>query len=283
MKQLLITLVILLSFQFSYAWGPNGHRIVAQICFDNLDPDVRDKIEKILGDEYLSQVATWPDYIRSEPKWDFTKPWHFATINPDKTVAKVIAENAANDTIDDVIEAIGLMRDILQGNAAQRNKFIALMKENDVQPLNGSLEATALAFLVHFIGDVHQPMHVGKNKDRGGNMISVLFFSERMNLHSVWDSGIIEQENLSFTELAAFVNKHQAKMKSDCENDNIPEWVQESVSAREDIYNTLYDKTDMDSGLPELKYVYQHDNIVVVEKRLAAAGFRAASILNSIF
>lgn len=283
MKQALVILALIFSTQFAYAWGPNGHRIVAQICYDNLDPDVRDKIDKILGDEYLTQVATWPDYIRSEPKWDFTKPWHFATINNNMTVAEIMAKNDANDTIDDVIEAIQFMGDILKGNAVKRDKFIALMKKNDVEPLNGSVEATALAFFVHFIGDVHQPMHVGKNKDRGGNSIWVQFFSEKMNLHSVWDAGMIEQEELSFTELAAFVNKHQAGMKSGCEKDPIPEWVKESVTAREKIYNTLYDNVDFASGLPELKYVYQHDNIVVVEKRLAAAGFRAAHLMNSIF
>jgi len=283
MKRVLLLLILISLTPSVYAWGPNGHRIVAQICYDNLDPDVRDRIDKVLGSDYLTQVATWPDYLRSEPKWDFTQPWHYATINPDKSVAEIMAKNAENDTIDDVIEAIQFMRDILNKNAKERAKFVALMKKHDVKPLNGSIDATALAFLIHFIGDVHQPMHVGKNKDFGGNMIRVQFFSEKMNLHSVWDAGMIEQEQLSFTELASFVNKHQSGMKPECEKDAIEEWVKESVTAREHIYNTLYDKTDKVSGLPDLEYVYQHDNIVVVEKRLAAAGFRAAAILNSIY
>lgn len=283
MNRSLLFLLLLIASQSIYGWGPNGHRIVAQICYDNLDPSVQERVDKVLGDDYLTQVATWPDFIRSESNWDFTQPWHYVTIDPDKTVAQIIAENATNSTIDNVIEAIQLMREILSGNSAEKKKFLALMKEHDVQPLNGSVEATALAFLVHFIGDIHQPMHVGKNKDLGGNMISVLFFSERMNLHSVWDAGIIEQEQLSFTEFASFVNKHQIGMKSSCEKDSIEKWTTESVIAREHIYNTLYNSTDKATGLPDLKYQYQHDNITLVEKRLAAAGYRAAHLLNSIF
>jgi len=283
MKRFLLLTLFLFTAEALFAWGPNGHRIVAQICYDNLDPGVRAKIDKLLGPDYLTQVATWPDYLRSEPKWNFTQPWHYATINPDRTVEQIIAQNAANDSIDDVIEAIQLMQDILRGNATARKTMTDLLKKNDVQPLNGSVEATAIAFLIHFIGDIHQPMHVGKNKDRGGNMITVQFFSERMNLHSVWDVGIIEQEKLSFTEFASFVNKHEAGLKKDCENDPIEKWATESVTARENIYNTLYNTTDKGSGLPKLEYLYQHDNIKVVEKRLAAAGFRAAAVLNSIF
>jgi hypothetical protein len=78
------------------------------------------------------------------------------------------------------------------------------MDEHGVQPLAGSLDATALAFLIHFIGDGHTPLHVGNNRDLGGNRIIVQFFGERYNLHSVWDTEMIEHERFSYTELAAF-------------------------------------------------------------------------------
>jgi len=257
---------------------------VAQICYDNLDPAVRANIDATLGNEFLTQVATWPDFIRSEPNWNFTKPWHYVTINEGKTVEQVIAENASNDSIDNVIEAIQFMTAVLnKENVEDRYHFQKLMKEHGVKPLNGSIDATALAFLVHFIGDIHQPMHVGKGTDRGGNSVDVQFFFKKMNLHSVWDSGIIEQEKLSFTEFASFANKRQKGMKDECEHDPIEKWTSESVTIREHIYNTLNNKKDKATGLPDLKYVYQHDNIKHVEKRLAAAGFRAAALLNKIY
>jgi len=283
MKGFFCILFFLLASEAIFAWGANGHRIVAQICYDNLSPNVQLRINSILVDEYLTQVVTWPDFIRSDTKWDFTKPWHYATINPDKTVKEIMKEGAKNNDIENVIEAIQLMTNILKGNAEARNQFQLLMDKNKVKPLNGSIDATALAFLVHFIGDIHQPMHVGKNKDLGGNKIIVEFFSEKMNLHSVWDEGIIEKEQLSFSEFAAFVNKHQEKMKDDCENDPIEKWASESVIEREKIYNTVYDTINKETGLPLLSYPYQYINQPIIEKRLAAAGYRAAAQINAIF
>lgn len=282
-KIVLTTTLILCSIQILFAWGQNGHRIVAQICYDNLNTESKKEIDKILGDDYLAQVATWPDFIRSESNWDFTKPWHFITIDPGKTVQQVIDAAKEKPSIDNVVEAIELMKAILKDDKTATSTFQKLMDDNKVTPLNGSIKATALAFLVHFIGDIHQPMHVGKNNDFGGNKISVLFFDEKSNLHSVWDSGIIDQEQLSFNQFALFVDKHQAPNREKWQKSNIVEWATESVNQRESIYNTLYDNTDKyDTGLPSMSYQYQHDFLPIVEQRLAAAGYRAAKVINSI-
>lgn len=267
----------------SATWGQNGHRIVAQIAYDNLSDNAKTEVDKILGDEYLAQIATWPDYIRSEKKWDFAKTWHFMTVNPGETAADVIEKNGKTDKIDDAADAIKLMQRVLQDDNEAIKQLTALMEKNKVQPLNGSVKTTALAFFIHFMGDIHQPMHVGKNKDLGGNKIIVMFFSERSKLHSVWDSGIIEQEGLGFRAFADFVDKHTATNKTRWQKSKLEEWAQESVDHREKIYNTLYDNTDRDSGLPNMSYQYQHDFLPVVEARLGAAGYRAAGCLNDIF
>ena len=100
-----------------------------------------------------------------------------------------------------------LMKDVLKGEDHATKYLEQMMKENRARPLANSTKATALAFLVHLVGDIHQPLHVGKNRDLGGNKITVLFFSEKANIHSVWDSRIIEHENLSYTEFAHFIDK----------------------------------------------------------------------------
>lgn len=279
----LFALLLILLPQALLAWGANGHRIVGQICYDNLSSSAQARVNAALGDNYLAQVSTWPDYIKAEKGWDFTKPWHYMTIQPDLTVGDVNAQNSAKPKVDDVREGIELMIGILKGDKAARDKMTALMKENKVEPLAGSLDATALAFLIHFIGDVHQPMHVGKNRDSGGNKISVLFFGDRKNLHSVWDSGIVEQEKLSYTEFAAFASIHTRASKAKWEKDGLETWINESVVLRERIYNTLYDRTDRETGLPDFSWDYQHDFLPVVEDRLAAAGYRAAALLNGIY
>jgi hypothetical protein len=262
------------------AWGANGHRIVAHICYENLNEAARMRVDAALGDNYLSQVSTWPDYIRSEKGWDFTHPWHYMTVQPDETVADVARQTSQDEKISDVSEAIAFMTDILKGDEEARQRMTELMRNNRVEPLAGSLDATALAFLIHFIADVHMPLHVGKNRDMGGNRITVLYFGDRYNLHSVWDTQIIEQERLSFTEFAAYVTMHTRALKAEWAHDAPEEWMAESVMYREMIYNTLYDRTDRESGLPDLGYDYQHDFLPVVEKRLGAAGYRAAAVIN---
>ncbi|CAH1000711.1 hypothetical protein LEM8419_01845 [Neolewinella maritima] len=277
--------VLLLCFlpQWLSAWGANGHRIVAHICYENLNDGARQRVDAALGDNYLSQVSTWPDYIRAESGWDFTHPWHYMTVQPGETVADVARTTAADDEINDIHEAITFMTDILNGQAAARQRMTQLMEEHRVEPLAGSLDATALAFLIHFVADVHMPLHVGKNRDLGGNRITVLYFGDRYNLHSVWDTQIIEQERLSFTEFAAYVSMHTRGRQEEWADDAPTQWMQESVDYRELIYNTLYDRTDRESGLPDLGYDYQHDFLPIVEERLGAAGYRAAALLNRTF
>ena len=283
MKNIVVFIAMILSSPWVFGWGQNGHRIVAKICYDNLSRKAKNEVDKALGNNYLEQVSTWADYIRSERNWKFVDPWHYVTIDPDKTVEEVLAETGGNNKIENVVEGIQLMQAILKDDAEAIETFQKLMDKNKVEPLAGSMKATALAFLIHFIGDVHQPLHVGKNRDLGGNKISVLFFSEKTNIHSVWDSKLIDHEQLSFTEYSAFIEKRHSAKKDELGTTNPIAWAQESVGYRERIYNTLYDNTDRESGLPSFSYNYQHDFIPVVEHCLAAAGYRAAAMLNEIF
>ena len=282
MKYLFSFVLLVVLPQLMFAWGPNGHRVVAKICYDNLAPDARTMVDNALGDDYLEQVSNWPDYIKSEKGWDFAKPWHFMTVHGDQTVAEAMMQSEKTTKIDNVIEGIELMKDILQGDQKAIDLFQGLMDKNKVKPLAGSIKATAFAFLIHFIGDIHQPMHCGKNRDLGGNKIKVLFFDKEANVHSVWDTHIVEKEHLSYTEFARFVEKHCHKMKATCESDGIYTWAEESIELREEIYDTLYNYTDRETGLPDFSYQYQHDFLPKVEERLAAAGYRAAKMINSL-
>ena len=281
MSKLLIFLLLLLPTLLP-AWGANGHRIVAHIAQENMTPAARARMDEILGNNYLAQVANWPDYIKAESGWDFAKPWHYMTVQPDETPADVAEYNGKRDGVDNVREGIDLMVGVLGGDAGARNRLQELLTKNKVEPLNGSLDATALAFLIHFIGDVHQPMHVGKNRDQGGNKIAVLYYGDRYNLHSVWDTQLIEHERLSYTEFANFAVMHTRDQKTVWEDDPLRQWIDESVALREEIYNTLYDRTDRETGLPDFSWDYQHDFLPVVENRLAAAGYRAAWLLNNL-
>jgi hypothetical protein len=283
MKKIIFVAFLSLASHELFAWGQNGHRIVAQICYDNLNDKAKKEVNSLLGENYLSQIATWPDFIRSEKTWDFTKNWHFVTINPNKTINQIIEDGKKNPKIENVVEAIELMKSILKNDAAATKFFQDTISHYKANMLGGNIKLTALAFLVHFVGDIHQPMHVGKNNDFGGNKISVLFFDEKTNLHEVWDERIIEQEQLSFNQLSMYVEKHTSTKKAELQKATIDIWATESVALREKIYNTLYDLTDKETGLPNLSYQYQHDYFPLLEDRLGAAGYRAAEILNGLF
>ncbi|TAE84137.1 MAG: hypothetical protein EAY81_07885 [Bacteroidetes bacterium] len=285
MKQLTLTSAFLLLNTLAFAWGSTGHRMVAQICLDHCSPKAKQEIEQILGNNYLTMVATWPDFIRSEKQWDFTKHWHYISVDSGVTVQQVIDSTAKTPTIDNVVEAIELMKKILNDDAAATKQLQDLANKNGATLLSGSIKATALAFLIHFIGDIHQPMHVGKTADFGGNTISVMYFSKKTNLHSVWDGAIIENEQLSFTEFAAFVNKSHLSNKGVWEKDGINTWATESVKFRGKIYEALYTNKNVDksTNLPSFAYDYQHDFIAVVYERIAAAGYRAAFVVDEIF
>lgn len=283
MRILALLFFCVLHTQNAFSWGANGHRIVARICDLNLTPQAKTEIQNILGKDYIEELANWPDYVKSERGWDFAEKWHYTTVHPDQGVLDVRAHYLKDSSINDAIEAIEFMHDILLGDAAAIQSFEKMMRDNRARPLANSTKATALAFLVHLVGDIHQPLHVGKNRDLGGNKISVLFFYEKTNLHAVWDTELIEHERLSYTEFARFSNKLTPAEMIDAQQSTIDDWAQESIVLRERIYNTLYNYTDRDSGLPSFSWQYQHDFIPEVKQRLALSGVRLAGILNNIF
>lgn len=283
LKYLTYIYILVIPTASLFSWGQNGHRIVAEICDAHLTHNAKSEIIELLGKNYLAEIATWPDYIKSEDAWKFTESWHYTTVNMDQTIEDVRNIYSADKEINDAMEAIALMTDILQGKTEAIQWFEKLMKSKNAKPFHNSTKATALAFLVHLVGDIHQPLHVGKNKDRGGNSIAVLFFDERTNLHTVWDTRIIEHEQLSYTEFVRFIDKYSDEEIALSQNSAVDDWANESILLREDIYNTIYDYTDRDTGLPSFSWRYQHDYIVHVKDRLVKSGVRLAGLLNRLY
>ena len=129
--------------------------------------------------------------------------------------------------------------------------------------------------LVHLIGDIHQPCHVGNGKDKGGNDIKVNWFREKSNLHRVWDSNMIESKRYSFSELAEIVNNVSKDEVRAWQEASVIEWANESKALRDQVYN-----------LPENKrigYRYMYDNWATLELRLVQGGVRLAAVLNDIY
>jgi hypothetical protein len=248
-----VLVALLLSAPSSlFAWGANGHRVVGRIAMHHLTDEAARAVECILGPEGLDQVSTWPDEIRSDPSWKKADPWHFISIDDGETL-----ETTQRDPAGDVLEAI--------------QRFTAVLRDPQAtQPA----KQEALKFLVHFVGDIHQPLHVGRRADRGGNSVKVTLFGQETNLHSVWDAGVIDNEKLSFSELAAFID-HPTQQEIQAWQGSAPaDWANESKAVRDRVYQI---------GDGKLSYPYAFAEIPLIKRRLLQAGVRLAGLLNSIF
>ena len=253
----------------AFAWGKTGHRVVAAIADTQLSGLARAHIREILGgSESLDEAATWPDEMRSapEPFWQKTAtPWHYVTLNG------IIYDHAPSEG--DALEALDRFRATLQDpKASVADKQLALR------------------FIVHLVGDLHQPLHVGKCCDKGGNDVRVTWFGKPTNLHAAWDSAIVDDEQLSFSELAAKLMRHTSDQ--DVVNwwdINPRDWISESAQLREQIYANIprpkapKDKKAKARALPDLSYDYVYEFTPVMERRLQQAGVRLAAYLNDIY
>ncbi|MEO5774744.1 MAG: S1/P1 nuclease [Sphingomicrobium sp.] len=234
------------------AWGKEGHRTIAALADRQLSGLARARIHEILGVESLDEAATWPDEMRADPDpfWQkVANPWHYVT------VAGITYDHAPPEG--DALGALAFFRKLLQDpktSLAHRR--------------------LALRFIVHLVGDLHQPLHVGRPGDRGGNDAKVKWFGKDTNLHAVWDSALIEEMDLSYTELADRLARHTSSADVIAWWDANPrDWIRESAQIRENIYP---DK-------PELSYDYIYRNTPTVELRLKQGGVRLAAYLNELF
>ncbi|HEY0414253.1 MAG TPA: S1/P1 nuclease [Allosphingosinicella sp.] len=234
------------------AWGKTGHRVAAKIADDGLSAVARAHVRQLLGTESLDEAATWPDDMRSDPDpfWQKTAtPWHYVTVpGTDYDVAPPEGD------------AVTALR-----------QFRATLLDPAAPPKDKQL---ALRFVVHLVADLHQPLHTGKGNDHGANDVKVTFLGKPTNLHSVWDSGLVDDEQLSFTEFAERLERRTTPEEVIAWSDPDPlDWIRESVAIR----NTIY------PAGPEIGWDYIYRSRPIVERRLAQAGVRLAAYLNDLY
>lgn len=235
-----------------YAWGPTGHRATGLIAEKHLTKKARKALEAILQGQSLAMASTWMDEIRSDSTFNYMSDWHWVTIENGQTY-----EQSVKNPNGDIVQTL--------------ERVISELKSGKLQPAE---EAQLIRILIHLVGDLHQPLHVGNGNDRGGNDIRVNWFRTDSNLHRVWDSDMIDDTRLSFTELAESLDKPDAAMIKKLQSTTVREWANESMSFRPQVY--AY-------GDGRLGYAYAYKNMPVVRTRLLQAGIRLAGILNDIY
>ncbi|MFH1222973.1 MAG: S1/P1 nuclease [Pseudomonadota bacterium] len=271
-------LFLFLVTNVAFAWGPVGHKTIANIAEDNLHPKAKQKILAILGTTDMASVASWPDTIRSERSE--TSPWHYVDLDVriNQTVDD-IAKHCENDNC--VVGQIN--KEIKELKAAEKEGG----SNNDVKVEEN------LKFLIHFIGDLHQPMHCSNDDDKGGNQKIVRLFNKdgggegtKMNLHAVWDRLIepttIEDPVEFSSELKKEITRDEKKKWS---SGTVESWALESYGiAKDKIYPefTTPGPTPKDTEVTLSKDYYKNMRPIENEQ-MKKAGIRLAEVLNEIF
>ncbi|UIR57153.1 S1/P1 nuclease [Sphingobacterium sp. SRCM116780] len=255
-------IILLLTLQLSsvFAWGTIGHRVVAEIAEHHLTRKAKKNIKKIIGNQKLAYWSNWGDFIKSDPHEEFKKMGnsHFINTNPHLPWAdfQVAMENSSEENLYKTI-----LR--LENSFSDKNLTLDKKKQN-------------LYMLIHLIGDAHQPMHVSRAEDQGGNKIEVTWFGKKSNIHRVWDSDLIDNEKYSYTEYAGVLDILNKSEITQLQTGNLANWLFESNQLSDKIYADVEHNAN-------LSYNYIYDNIYTVENCMLKGGLRLAKVLNDIF
>lgn len=259
MKKLLLAFVCFCAFQYCFAYGPTGHRVVAEIAQRHLSRHAKRELKKLIGDQRLAFWANWPDFIKSDTtgQWKSATKWHYVDLPGGISKEQFMTDLKA-------LPGQNLYTQIPAMEAQIKDKSLSLEKRQQ-----------ALYFLIHFLGDLHQPLHVGRDEDQGGNKIKVTWFGKPTNLHAVWDEALIDYQQYSYTEYATVldvVDKDQAKSWTESP---LEEWFYESHQ----LSDKVYDRTPEGS---KLSYGYNYIFVNDLNEELTKGGLRLAKILNEI-
>ncbi len=246
--------VFLTSNAKSPDWGQTGHRTVGKIAEQYLDKKAKKEIAKILDGQSLALVSTFGDDIKSDKRYKDFSSWHYVNM-PFGVKYEDSEKNPGGDLVSGIAKCKAV---ILDKNASKDDK------------------AFYLKLLVHFIGDLHQPMHVGRAEDKGGNAIQIQWFNNGTNLHSLWDSKMIDSFQMTYTEMAQNADEISKEQIKYLQQGTIADWANETQT----FAIKAYASTEVGE---KLSYNYMYDNFGIVRSQLQKGGIRLAKVLNDLF
>ena len=201
-------------------------------------------------------VANWMDNASHGDEYAYTKTWHYVNVDP----LEVDYASSAKEAKGDVVSAV--------------NTIVERLKSGELSEVG---ERAELMMLIHLIGDMHCPMHAGYKSDRGGNGTQVKYFGKSKNLHSVWDSEIVESAHRwSYSEWQDNIDRANRKEQKRLSQGTPNEWIEETVVLARDVYE--YSTTG-----ENLSYDYVAHYAPVIEQQLLKGGLRLAKILDEIY
>lgn len=249
----MVLLLALAAPQPATAYGPEGHLIAGRAAATLLCARAAAEIGRLGSGEDLGTLGLWADRVRSEPAYADTGPWHYLNIDDGASLARYRTPPEG-----DILEALERFR-----------------RRVGDRGLDDAQRGEALRFLVHFIVDLHQPLHVGRAEDRGGNRIELRFRGEETNLHRLWDSDAIAWRQLSLADYAAAVSRRAVGLEGGAELDPRV-WAAEAMALRATVYA-------FGASGREPPAAYLDQAAAITEARLSLAAARLAGTLNALF
>lgn len=240
------------------AWGTTGHRVVAEIAERNLTKKAKKNLRKVLGYQSLAYYANYPDFVKSDPRFKDNDSWHYINLTAN------LSEEACFEQLEQSTDK----------NLYKRALVLIEELKNSQEPIEAQQEK--LFYIIHILGDAHQPLHVGRPEDLGGNKVKVEWFGQPTNIHAVWDGKLVDYEKYSYTEYATVLNILSKKEIKNLQNGNLKHWLYESHVLANEIYQDAETRDD-------LRYEYHYKYKQMIENQMLKAGLRLAKILNNIY
>lgn len=241
------------------SWGVTGHHAIGKIAENHLSPTAKTAVKDLLGEESLADVSVWADQLRMKPEFKYTTAWHYINLPLGLNYAE-FKDKVEHMTEDNVYSATLKQEQILADTSSSKDKRIESLK-----------------FIVHFKGDLHQPMHISRAEDQGGNTIKMTYDGKDTNMHSLWDTNMIAHQGMDDQQLAAKLDHIPSGKIKKWQHDPLMKWMWESYQ----ISSKLYAESDEANG-HQIDEKYYKNHLPIVELRIQQAGIRLAGVLNAI-
>lgn len=255
MKKILLSFTLTLAALTAAAWSQKGHDVTAYIAEKHLTPRTFAAVDSILDGKSMVYWANWLDNASHQLEMGHTRTWHYKNLDADTDYDKAPLNEKG-----DVVTAIELQKAVLADTATTKAEA-----------------ALALKILVHCMGDLHQPMHLGHLSDLGGNKTEMKFFDTKTNLHSIWDSRLVESgHKWSYTEWQEQIDRAGEAEEAEIISGTTDDWARQTFGIATRCYKYFQ---------PGRKVMYNEIArwTPVIEEQFLRGGLRLAHVLNTIF
>jgi hypothetical protein len=249
----IISIVLgLLVSQWAWTYGDFGHKTIAALAWPQLTPYAKQNVERILGAGQVKFInsSTWADRIKSNDKFSYLKPMHYVNL-PESSNTYDRKRDCKKDRC--IVEAIKMFSQIARTGTSKQQRL-------------------ALKMIIHLIGDIHQPLHAGLKKDRGGNWYEIKYDNKILSLHKFWDKQLVETIATDWESVARIITLKEIKVP--LLSPKI--WAQESHKITTEFVYQAKENQEIDAA-------YLNQAQAITEDQLGKAGWRLAMWLNKLW